>query len=282
PMLDEPFPLMKLPASVRKRIYRYLLVIPAIICVRQKHSSFHDKKKAFLYEETRTFLPGIAYARPQFAVDGPKFRYTLFKSANTFVLRACREVYNEAKPVLYGQNLFEIVVPSSEMNPPVNFKIRLFPLGCQRLVRHLFIRVRALYPAQWLVNGGYKELKKAYRGLETLTLILEMETAGKGLVKRLMKRDDETWVPYVKRAHETMAAEITGPNNRSTDSATKIVVPVWIDLRVLFDGDRYDEMLDPVDQVLTHAGGNADENTSRMVLKRGLAEAFELFKKGGR
>ncbi|KAF2636519.1 hypothetical protein P280DRAFT_409207, partial [Massarina eburnea CBS 473.64] len=269
---DQPFPFMNLPITIRKRIYENLLVIPAIICVRQNHTAYHEEKKAFLYQESRALLPGIAYALAQTTVDGHKFRYSNFRSATTIMLRTNRAIYNESKPILYGKNRFEIVMPSLELSPPIDFSIPLFSRHVQSFVHHIVIRIRAFYPTQWLLNGGFAELRTAYRGLETLTLVLEIETADRGLSKRFKKADGEKWVPYVKRLHGLMAVDISG------GGGAKFVrsIPTWIDLRVLFDGDRYDEI----------GGDTAEEEekeeVARTDMKRGLPEAFELFKKGSR
>jgi hypothetical protein len=96
----------------------------------------------------------------------------------------------------YGANAFEIVCPNLETSPPADYKIPLFPRGCARLVRSLSIRVRALYPLEWLLNGGYAEVKDAYRGLETLDIVFELESATKGAAKMLCKVDGEKWVAY--------------------------------------------------------------------------------------
>lgn len=82
------------------------------------------------------------------------------------------------------------------MSPPPDYKIPLFPRGYSRYVRSLSIRVRALYPLKWLLNGGYSEIKNAYRGLEMLNVVFEMEDATKGLCKVLGKKEDEQWDAY--------------------------------------------------------------------------------------
>lgn len=96
----------------------------------------------------------------------------------------------------YGANEFEIVCPNLETSPPPDYKIRLFPRGYQRYVQSLNIRVRALYPLKWLLNGGYGEIKRAYLGLDTFTIIFEMESGNKDLGKALSKMEDERWGTY--------------------------------------------------------------------------------------
>ncbi|KAF2257052.1 hypothetical protein BU26DRAFT_34651 [Trematosphaeria pertusa] len=277
PCTSEPFPFLKLPLSVRNRVYEFLLVIPALICMRQKHTSYHNDKGAYLSAEQRELLPGIAYALPQLTVGGYKFRFTRFHHTNTCILGVSKEVHAEAKAVLYGLNDFEIGCPNMETSPAANFKVPLFPRNCQRLVRKLHIRVRACYPLQWLLNGGYAELKDAYRALETLTLILEVQDAKKGFGRRWTKKEGEKWVVYVKRLNSALAVEFFG-------SAGKIKnVPLWMDLRVLFDGEKYHDTSE-LERGSTGGGGlsndSAEENAKRLALKRGLVEAFELFKRG--
>jgi hypothetical protein len=273
---------MKLPLSVRDRVYDFLLVIPALICVRQKHTSYHNEKQAYLYTEHRELFPGIAYALAQLTVDGMKFRFTRFRTTNINILQVSKKVHQEAKAVMYGGNEFEIMCPCTEFSPPPNFKVPLFPRGYQRLVRNLNIRFRAFYPLQWFVNGGYAQIKDAYRGLETLTLIYEHEMMQKGLAKQARKRDGEAWVPYVHRLRDLLAMALYGRVDVGKN------MPAWVNLRVLFDGDRYDEAHDLYHGSLATgattspaiAGSErALEDALRLSMKRGLAEAFELFKK---
>ena len=267
---------MKLPLSVRNRIYNHLLVIPALICVRQNHTIYHAEKQAYLHAEHRELLPGIAYALAQLTVDGYKFRFARFRSTNVNILQVSMKVHAEAKAAMYSANDFEILCPSMEFSPPPNFKVPLFPRGYQRLLHKLNIRIRAFYPLQWLLSGGYAELKDAYRGLETLTLIFEMETAQKGFGKRASRNEGEAWVPYVQRLRDLLAVELYGRVGVSK------LVPIWINFRVLFDGDRYDDALE-----IGHDGfeaanissERAEEDALRVGIKFGLAEAFELFKK---
>ncbi|KAF2678654.1 hypothetical protein K458DRAFT_394706 [Lentithecium fluviatile CBS 122367] len=285
PTVTEPFPFMKLPLSVRNRVYEFLLVVPALICVRQKYTTYHNEKSAYLYAEHRELLPGIAYTLTQLTVAGFKLRFARFRSTNVGILRASKQVHKEAKAIMYGFNVFEIMCPCSEISPPPNFKIHLFQPGYQRLVRKLNIRVRAFYPLHWLICGGYAELKDAYRGLETLTLIFELETVEKGFGKRAVRNEGETWVAYVKRLHELLTVQLYGRVGVGKN------MPAWIDFRVLFDGDRYDDAaeLEHVDTaaITTAGAGDATRTTNservedalRVSMKRGLAEAFELFKK---
>ncbi|CAO2651267.1 Nn.00g095640.m01.CDS01 [Neocucurbitaria sp. VM-36] len=250
-----PFPFMKLPLSIRNKIFEHLLVVPALICVRQKHTSFHDEKKAFLYAERREYLPGIAYALAQLTVDGYKTRLARFKYCNINVLRVSKEVHTEARAILYGKNAFEIVKPTNELSPPPDFSVRPFPLGCQRLITKLNIRMRSFYDLHWILSGGYNVMRNYYRGLDTLTLILEMDAANKGFGK-----------------------DIFG----GTEGKKAKVIPTWMDLRVLFNGESYDENLCAPHDSTNATGDKVIEQTKRAELKHGLVEAWELFKKGGK
>lgn len=274
------FPFMKLPLSVRHQIYKHLLVVPALICVRQNHTSYHDEQKAFLYAERRELLPGIAYALAQCTVDGFQTRFSRFSSTNITILRVSKEVHAEAKPVLYGKNNFEIIRPANELCPPPDFSVRLFPPGCQRLVAKLNIRIRSFYDLQWLLSGGYNSIKNYYRGLATLTLILELESTSKGFGRQWARQDKEQWTAYVRRLQYALARELFG--DRETGDGK--VVPTWIDLRVLFSGEAYDEEYvgdsGEVCTVITEK--EALEQGKRGDLRHALVEAWELFKKGGK
>jgi hypothetical protein len=105
---SEPFPLLKLPLSVRKKVYEHLLVIPALISVRQNRASLYQGKKYYLHAESRELLPGIASALAQLTVNGYKVRFSRFANTNINILLASKEVHAEAKAVLYGKNVFEI------------------------------------------------------------------------------------------------------------------------------------------------------------------------------
>jgi len=203
------FPFMSLPPNVRNRIYRLLLVVPAIICVRQKHTGYRTDKTPYIYTEPREFLPGIAYALGQFAVDGSKFRVCRFGTINTHILSVSKKIHAETKVILYGANSFEITAPCFEMNPAPNYTIPLFPRDCQYLVRNLVIRVRAFYPLQWIANGGYAELKCAYRSLDSLHIIFELDSMAKGLGRRLARKEEELWVPYGRSTTETFMEKHT-------------------------------------------------------------------------
>ncbi|KAF1943114.1 hypothetical protein EJ02DRAFT_453635 [Clathrospora elynae] len=273
-----PLSLMKLPLSVRNEVYKILLVVRGLICVRQNHSAFHDEKKAFLYAERRELLPGISYALAQLAVGGYKIRFSRFSTTNINILCANKKVHAEAKAVLYGKNAFEIVKPTTEMCPPPDFSVRLFPSGCQCLVTKLNIRIRSFYDLHWLLNGGYNILKNYYRGLDTLTLILEMDTTNRGFGREWSRMEGEKWTVYINRLRSVLARELfRDPKSRNTK-----VVPIWMNLRVLFSGESYDEKAGRPDTATDITSDKVMEQTKRDELKHVLVETWELFKKGGK
>jgi hypothetical protein len=268
----EHFPFMELPLSVRNMVYTHLLVVPGLICVRQKRTVFHDEKKAFLYAERREFLPGISYALVQVHVDGHKTRFPLVSRKNVNILRANKEVFAEAKAVLYGKNMFEIVRPTNELCPPPDYSVRLFPTACQRLVTKLNIKIRSFYDLHWLLSGGYNVMKKYYRGLVSLTLILEVDSTSKGFGKAWTKNGaEEKWENYVQRLRGEMAKELF-KKMKVKGTETKIV-PIWMNLRVLFSGEAFDDSVGAVADVEDVQRARQDE------ARQGLTEAWESFKK---
>lgn len=273
----EPFPFFKLPLSIRNKIYEHLLVVPALICVRQKHTAFHDEKKAFLYAERRELLPGIAYALAQTKVDGPKTRFSRFQGTNLNILRVSKEVHTEARSIMYGMNNFDIVKPTDELTPQPNFSVRLFPSGYQRLVTKLNIRIRTFYGLHWVLNGGYNVIKNYYRGLSSLTLILEMDTATKGFGRQWARKNTEKWTVYIQRLRPALAKDLFG-------DAEPTPIPTWINLRVLFSGEAYDTNSHaPTDTISIPAPESIrNERTKRDELRSALPETWELFKKGGK
>ena len=168
--------------------------------------------------------------------------------------------------------------PTNELSPPPDYSIRLFPPGCQRLVTQLSIKIRSFYNLDdgllLLLRGGrFNQLAKFYPGLVSLTLILELEAAGRGFGKTWARKRGEKWVAYVQRLYDDIAKELFRKTMGKAKDAK--VVPVWMNLRVLFDGESYVE----------GAGGGAVEGTDlvkRRELRQGMVEAWELFKKGGK
>lgn len=274
--VTKPFPFMKLPISVRNRIYEHLLVVPAIICVRQNHTSYHDEKKAFLYAERRELLPGIVYALAQITVDGFKVQFSRFSTTNINILRVNSEINAEAKAILYGKNDFEIIKPTSKLAPPPDYSVRLFPSGCQRLVTKLNIRLHSFYDLQWLLSGGCNVINNYYRGLVSLTLIVEKQSTNKGSGKKWARKEAEKWAAYIKRLHTDISHDLFGARK----SGRAKVVSTWINLRVLFTGEGYVEASHGISADLTCE--QMAEQTRRDEVKHALVETWELFKKGGK
>jgi len=275
PIVTEPFRFMDLPLSIRNKVYEHLLVVPALICVRQKHTASEDQPDSHLYTERRELVPGIAYALAQLTVDGYKVRFSRFAITNGNILFASKEVHGEAKAVLYGKNSFEIVKPSTELNPPVNFSVRLFPSGCQRLVTKLNIRTRSFYGMNWLLSGGYNVIKNYYRGLSTLTLILELESTTKGFGKQWTKDAGETSIAHTKRLQTEIAKHLSS----AVKSKNVTKIPAWINLRVMFSGESYYEKLLGSSN---GTGTTTDESGKREELRGALIMAWDMCKKSGR
>ncbi|KAH7359889.1 hypothetical protein BKA66DRAFT_537245 [Pyrenochaeta sp. MPI-SDFR-AT-0127] len=272
-----PFPFLKLPLSARREVYMHLLVIPAIICIRQKYTSFHGEESDFLYAERRELLPGIANALAQITVDGHNVRFSRFAATNINILCVSKEVHAEARTVLYGKNAFEIVKPTNELSPPPDFSVRLFPPGCQRLITKLNICIRSFYDLHWLLSGGYNVIKNHYRSLDKLTLILELISPSKGFGRRWSRRDQEIWKGYINRLHGELANDLFGKERLKS---TKMI-PACINLRVLFSGENFDRSL-----CIPNAGAAASDTTAveqakRDELRHALVETWEFFKKGG-
>jgi len=270
PAVTEPFPFLKLPVALRRKVYEYLLVVPALICVRQNHRVSEDQEGAHLHTERRELMAGIAYALPQLSVDGYKVLFSRFASTNSNILLASKEVHAEARAILYGKNNFEIAKPSTELSPPTDFSVRLFPGGCQRLVTKLSIRIRSFHDLNWLFSGGYNVVKNYYRGLTTLTLILELQSTDKGFGRQWAKAGGEQSKDYLIRLQADVARGLSGgPKSRKT-----IKVPAWIQLRVMFSGESYNAEIGG-------ANNTADES-KREQLRQDLIEVWETFRKGGR
>jgi hypothetical protein len=276
PSVTEPFPLLKLPLFVRHQVYEHLLVVPGLIWVRQKHNGSHGTEESSVRPEDRVLLPGIAYGLAQLTFDGPKIGFSCFVSTNIDILLASKEVHAEAKAVLYTKNNFDIARPSTELSPPSDYSVRLFPPGCQRLVAKLNICIRSFYDLHWLLSGGYNDIKNFYRGIKTLTLILELDSVDKGFARQWAKQEVEKWTVYVKRLQTEIAKDAFAANKVAAGKAKNVKnIPTWINLRVLFHGESYD-------QTLKCASPTVTKWAKRDELRDGLVQAWELFKKGGR
>jgi hypothetical protein len=277
PVPTEPFAFFRLPLSIRKRIYQHLLVIPALICIRQNQSSSSD---AHTLSSDHHLLPGIFSTPACLAINGSTSPFSRFAHTNISILLANKEVHAEAKPILYSLNAFAIRKPSAELSPPTDFSVRLFPPGCQRLVKQLYTRIRSFYDLAWLLSGGYNDIKNFYRGVGTLTLILELDSVRKGFGKQWARREGEEWKVYVQRLLSEIVRDVDAGSKAKTKKDAKgkekkKIVPAWIMLRVMFGGETYDEKLED-------AGAESIEQGKRDGLRQALTEAWELFRKGSR
>jgi hypothetical protein len=88
------------------------------------------------------------------------------------------------------------------------------------------------------------------------------------------RKEDEKWEVYVKRLQGGVARDLCGEKVLRTGR----MVPTWIDLRVLFAGEAYDEKLR---NGVCVVNGTTDQD-KREDLRAAMVEAWELFKKGGR
>ncbi|KAH7075549.1 hypothetical protein BKA63DRAFT_533222 [Paraphoma chrysanthemicola] len=274
PVPSEPFPFLDLPLSIRNKIYTYLLVIPGLVSLRQNQSSLPTEHTSFLDTERRPLLPGIAYATAHVTVSGRVMPFSHFPYFNVSILQTSKEIHNESRAVLYSKNTFCIPRPSTELSPPADFSVRLFPAGCQRLVTHLAIKIRSFYDLAYLLSKAHADIKNFYRGIKTLTLMLELESTSKGFGRMWARKDGENWDGYVKRLQGAVARDLCG------DKVVRKgrVVPGWLDLRVMFAGDAYDVTIGGG----IRAGGENAKMVKREDLRTGMVEVWELFKKGGR
>jgi hypothetical protein len=274
--IDQNFDFMRLPFTIRKRVYTLLLTVPALVCVRQRRTPTYNECNAYLFAEHKELLPGIAFVLTQATVRGVKARFSSSSYSNANILCVSKQIYNEAKPVLYGVNNFELANLTKETSPAVNFRVPLFPIGYQRHIKHLTVRANAIYGFQYIVkNGGHAEMKNAYRGVEDLTLILEIESIKRGYGKLLVRLDEEKWVTYVKRIHRLLQLELF-------DCASLCKsIPIWVNFKALFVGDIFIDKIGGVDtRDMNVSASEVDVRETQ--LKAAVSEAFELFKKGGK
>ncbi|KAH7398853.1 hypothetical protein DE146DRAFT_612772 [Phaeosphaeria sp. MPI-PUGE-AT-0046c] len=274
-VITEPFPLLRLPISLRTKVFEHLLVVSGLICVRQKQATLDQVDAGYLHAEPREVLPGIDHAVGQLSVNGRKISFPRFASTNSNILLASKDIHAEASAVLYGKNNFEIPRPSTELNPPTDYSVRLFPPSCQRLVIKLNIRIRSFYDLDWLLTGGYNNIKNFYRGLSTLTLIFEIDSVKNGFGRQWARQEGEKWQAYVMR----LQIEIVKDAYAVGKGKKVKVMPDWIILRVFFGGELYDEQLRAA---VTMTAGRSEEQVKRDELRTALVEAWELFKRVGR
>ncbi|KAF2036371.1 hypothetical protein EK21DRAFT_84062 [Setomelanomma holmii] len=272
PVPTEPFRFLDLPVSIRRRIYTHLLVIPALICVRQNTTSPVSSHTTFLDTERRSLLTGISNAHAVLTVNGPSIPFSRFTYTNVAILRARKEIHIEARTVLYARNAFAIQRPSLEMSPPTDFSVRLFPAGAQRLVTSLTIQIRTFYGLEWLFSKGQVQLRNYYRGLKTMVLVLELDGTHKGFGRKWARHDDEKWEMYVKR----LAADVTRIVCDEQMLRVGRVVPGWSELRVMFGGEAYDVEIGIIASI------DSVEQGKREDLRDAMMEVWDMFQSGGR
>jgi hypothetical protein len=284
-LLPESITFMKLPQKIRMKIYALLLTIPAIICVRPNRTPYEHFPVAFSNVADIKCLPGMAMALTQISSNGFKSRFYRFPYVNTAILRTNSKIHSEAKKILYGSNTYDFLNLTKETAPPADFRIPIFAAGCARMLRSVCIRANSVYAFRWMVTAGYQEIKKFYRSLEVLHLVLEIDNIRKGYGKKLVRQPKENWVLYVKRVVAFIAVELFD----CVGIARKI--PVWISLSAVFEDERYeitfnlnrDVIRDEADKnTSTEIVELADEQFKKEDLKRAVSEAFELFKRGRR
>jgi hypothetical protein len=258
------------------RILSLLVTVPALVCPRQNRTRGYIEPGAFIHAERRELLPGIAFSLIQSNVDGMKSRIASYPYTNTSILRVSKQVHAEAKFIMLGENKFDLSNLNKETSPPADFKVWLFPVGYQCHVRVLVIRAQAMYGFRYiLTGGGYAELKTQFSGLEALNLILELESPKKGHGRRLARLNKERWHQYVRRVHHILQVDIFECEGISKS------IPVWINLAVLFSGEPYIKGSQHGRQQEDHVDA-LYAAYQKTLLKAAVAEAFELFKKGGR
>jgi hypothetical protein len=267
---------MGLPLEVRKKIYVLTLTVPALVSVRQIRTTQYKKHDCYIYTNPWELAPGIAFVLCQTEVDGFKTRFHSNTFVNAAILRINKTIHAEAKAVMYGINYFDLANHNKETSPRVNFSVPLFPKSYPRLIRNVVIRASSIYGFQYMIkDGGHVELKNLYCGLEKLLLIVELDSAGKGYGRKLAREPGEKWAPYVKRVHNILQLELF-----DCEGICKSI-PIWVDMRAMFPGESYvDEMR--VGEVAAMDDDLDENQVSEQYTKRAVAEAFELFKKGGR
>ena len=276
---------MRLPPSIRKKIYHLLLTVPAIICLRQNRSPYEHIPAPWCNITEVRLLAGLAFVATQHTSNGLKSRMQHHQYTNVAILCANRKVHKEAKEILYGHNTFELANLTNETSPPADFNIPLLPRSCSYFVASLCIRGASIYALRFMVKDGHTGLKNTYRSLKSLLLILEIESLRKGYGKKLTRKPKENWMLYIKRLMSFMALELFD----CVGIMKKI--PAWISLKVMFEGDEYIDSFDSrrdsskgeIEKVgLRMNTGLGNEDIEKQDLKLGVSEAFELFKKGHR
>ncbi|KAF2741004.1 hypothetical protein EJ04DRAFT_423725 [Polyplosphaeria fusca] len=273
---QQSFNFLGLSVDIRCCIYQLLVLVPGLICARQKktplvpffnQAPLHDTKV-----QHQDLLPGIAYALCHLVSTASKTRFSKLPYTNICILRSCKQVHEEASAVLYGLNIFDLFNHTKETMPKADFKIPLFPHIYQCQIRRLAIKSGGLYMFRFVLLGGWQSLQAAYPALESLTLILEFESSTQGCAIRWARKSGEEWCGYVARVRDELALEIYGCLGLVK------TIPDWIGLRMAFNDEKYVDVIDPGLGEFQH--DVLDETNRRIVLRRGVVEAFERFRKG--
>ncbi|KAF2203866.1 hypothetical protein GQ43DRAFT_357487, partial [Delitschia confertaspora ATCC 74209] len=215
-LIPEPFNInfMAFPLTIRNRIYTYLLTVSGLISIRQNRTPF------------------FAYALIQDEITGNKTSFSKCSSFNINILQTCKAVHAEAKEVLYGENKFDMLNLTDKTSPKADFGVQVFGMGYQSLVKRTVFRAEYLKEFAWMVNSGWTGLKEAFPGLEHETLVLELEELGLKYHRVLVRKEREEWRKWVKRISRSIMTVLGGGRGKA------IVVPVWMDLEVMFPGRR--------------------------------------------
>ncbi|KAH9875056.1 hypothetical protein J1614_004544 [Plenodomus biglobosus] len=183
--VTKPFP-FKLPISVRNRIYEHLLVVPAIICVRQNHTSYHDEKKPSCTLSAASFFPVLRMLSPKSSSMASKYNSSASAppTSISFVLTA--------KSMLKPRLFYTARMTSRSSSRPMNSHHRLIT-ACtySHLAASALSRLHSFYDLQWLLSGDYNAIKNYYRGLVSLTLIVEKQSKNKGFGKKWARKEEE-------------------------------------------------------------------------------------------
>jgi len=180
--------LRHLPPEVRLLIYAYCLVING-----QPIEEPHRYTKAV--SSQYPCLPGI----------------------NSAILQTCRFLYDEASPILYGQNMFLFNSPYSL----IRFQMRADP-ACFSEIKHLSIVVAPEKTQKWIDHmlGKGKSLMKDLERLQDVTIALkglELEYGGYGCYGRI----GEDLMTFIKTIAEsvpkTTLQGICVPENNELD-----------------------------------------------------------------
>lgn len=261
---DLPFDFTGLPVSIRKIIYKLLLTVSGIVCVRQKRTPGGYEPKAYICADDRQLRAGISFVLVQHSVHGLKSQFSRGKYTNAAILRVSKYIHHETKHILFGANTFELANLTTETAPPVDYRIPLFPRGYPRLLRKIVIRAQSFYGFRYLLGqGGYSELKNVYRNLEELTIVLEIDRIDKGLGKKLTRFEVERHDDYVDRVFYMLKLELF------PWAGTSKTIPAWIHMEALFSGDSYLEAVE-------------ESDLKRKCLKNAVKEALDRLKHGGR